>query len=271
MSDAEELAGYVAVWKRAVEDFVRLMEDVPSADWSRETDLPGWSVHDQVAHIAHLEALLAGAPHDEVEVGEPGHVRNQMGIFTEQGVVARRERSAADLLDEIRSSVAARHQSLLDNPPTDASEPAPGLFGAIGWNQRTLLRNRPLDVWMHEQDVRRAVGREGNLDSPAGKHVVNYLLEGLGIVVAKRAGAPAGTSVVLDIDDHGTVAVEVGGDGRATFVDPAPAAPTVRLAMPFESYVLLTGGRREPSRVEVSVAGDRAVADAVLSALAVTP
>ncbi len=270
MSDAEELAGYVDVWKRATEDFVRLMADVPESEWSTPTDLPGWTVHDQVAHIAHLEALLAGAPHDEVQIGEPEHVRSPMGTFTEQGVMARKDRTAADLIDEIRSSTAARHAELLANPVTDGAETAPGLFGAIGWNQRTLLRNRPLDVWMHEQDVRRAVGREGNLDSPAGKHVVTYLLEALGVVVAKRAGAPAGTSVVVEVVDHGTVAVEVGDDGRASFVD-APTEPTVRLSMPFNSYVVLAGGRRTPADVDVTVSGDRDLAQAILASLAVTP
>ncbi|WP_235737036.1 maleylpyruvate isomerase family mycothiol-dependent enzyme [Nocardioides alcanivorans] len=268
MTDAEELAGYIAVWKRSVDDFIALMEEVPAAEWSRTTDLEGWDVHAVVAHIAHLEALLAGARHDELEIGEPPHVKSPMGIFTEQGVVARRDRTPDELLDEIRAAVRSRAAALDAAPPTDGSVPAPGLFGAIGWNQRTLLRNRPLDVWMHEQDVRRAIGRPGNLDGPAAHHVSSYLMESLGFAVAKRAGAPAGTTVVLEVDGVGTTAVRVNDSGRAEQVEP-PADPTVRLAMPVADHVVLAGGRSAPA--DVRIGGDRDLADRILAVMGVTP
>ena len=45
---------------------------------------------------------------------------------------------------------------------------------------------------MHEQDVRRAVGRPGGLDTAPAQHTADYLLEGMGMVLAKRAAAPPG-------------------------------------------------------------------------------
>ncbi len=36
---------------------------------------PGWDVHAVVAHTAHLEAVLAGAPEETVAIGEPSHAR----------------------------------------------------------------------------------------------------------------------------------------------------------------------------------------------------
>ncbi|WP_110207760.1 maleylpyruvate isomerase family mycothiol-dependent enzyme [Nocardioides daejeonensis] len=270
MSDAEELAGFISVWQRAVDDFSLLLEEVPADAWATETDLPGWDVHAIAAHVAHLEALLAGAAHEEVEIGSPAHVKGMLGTFTEQGVVARRDRSPAELIDEIRRSVAVRADELAAAPPTDGDAPAPGLFGAIGWSQRTLLRNRPLDIWMHEQDIRRAIGSPGNLDSPAGAHVVAYLLEALGVVVAKRAGCPAGTSVVVEVDGVATTACLVGDDGRAAFVEP-PASPTARLSMSVEAYAVLAGGRGAADDVDVRIEGDTEVAERVLAAMAVTP
>ena len=69
----------------------------------------------------------------------------------------------------------------------------PGSSAASPGSWETLLRNRPLDVWMHEQDVRRAVGRPGGLDAPAAEHVADYLAESLGVRAgqAGRRGPPA--------------------------------------------------------------------------------
>lgn len=268
---SEELRGYVDVWWEAVNDFAALLEEVPAEQWSAPTDLPGWDVHAVAAHTAHLEALLAGARHDDqVDIGEPAHVTGAMGQFTEQGVVARRGRSADDLINELRSSATARRTALLEDPPTEPDAPAPGLFGAIGWTQRTLLRNRPLDVYMHEQDIRRAVGQPGNLDSPAAVHTASYMLESLGVVVGKRAKLPSGASVVVEVEGHSPVAVQVNDAGRAEPVA-APADPTVAIRTDRECFLLLAGGRRTPEEGRVAVTGDADLGEQVLRAMAVTP
>ena len=60
--------------------------------------------------------------------------------------------------------------------------PRPALFGGIGWSTWTLLRNRPLDVWMHEQDVRRARRPARRPRRRAAAHTADYLTESLGYV-----------------------------------------------------------------------------------------
>lgn len=272
MSEGEELRGYVEIWWQAIDDLTALLEEIPEESWGLPTDLPGWTVHDVAAHTAHLENLVAGGTHDDVEIGEPEHARGLMGRFTEQGVVARRDRSSDELINEIRASATARNTTLLAHQPEDGSAPAPGLFGAIGWTVRTLLRNRPLDVWMHEQDVRRAVGRPGNLDSPAAGHATSYLAESLGFVLAKKAQAPAGTTVVLELDGHPEVAATVGEDGRGQLLTEVPAEgvdATIRCDR--ESFLLLAGGRRQPEPGRVQIEGDAELGQRVLAALAVTP
>lgn len=265
------LVRLVEIWWQAIDDFSTLLETVDGQQWSAPTDLAGWDVHAIAAHTAHLESLLAGAPHDEVEIGEPAHVKGMMGQFTEQGVVARRDRSPDELITEIRTSATARRTALLADPPDDPAVPAPGLFGLIGWTTERLLRNRPLDVWMHEQDVRRAIGRPGNLDGPAAVHTADYLAESLGFVLVKRAGADPGTTAVLEIAGHAPYSVEVDEDGRGQLLDVAPNDPTVRLTMSRETFILLAGGRRpaEPGAVELS--GDTDLAGRVVAGLAVTP
>ena len=86
-------------------------------------------------------------------------------------MVARRDATPDELINEIRESATKRRTFLLTDPPDDAGELPPKTPGDIPWTWETLLRNRPLDVWMHEQDVRRAVGRPGGLDTaPARAH-----------------------------------------------------------------------------------------------------
>ena len=271
MSDAERLATYVETWWQAIGDFTALLDSLPDDAWAVPTDLAGWDVKAVAAHTAHLESLLAGGPEETADIGEAPHVTGPMGQFTEIGVVTRRDRSPASIIEEIRSTTAARHQSLVADPPTDAKAPAPGVFGLIGWTQNTLLRNRPLDVWMHEQDVRRAVDRPGGMDSAAAQHTADYLSEAFGFVVGKKVAPPAGTTAVLAVEGSPVVAVEVDESGRGQRLADPPAHPTVRLAMDRESFIVLAGGRRDAEPGAVSVDGDAGLGAAIVAQLGTTP
>jgi uncharacterized protein (TIGR03083 family) len=270
MSDAERLAGYVSVWWEAIDAFTHLLEQVPADQWSMPTDLPGWDVRAVAAHTAHLEALLGGRPHDDVEIGDAPHAHGMMGQFTEQGVVARRNDTPDQLITEIREATTARHTALLADPPTDPTASAPGLFGAIGWTTERLLRNRPLDVFMHEQDVRRAVGLPETIDSPQAIHSATYLLESFPFVLGKRAQAPAGTSARLSVHGHDPVTAVVGEDGRARPSD-IDGEPAVGLTMDRATFLVLSGGRRRATPGAVEITGDAALGAQILDAMGVTP
>ena len=270
MTEADRLRALVAVWWEAVDSFTHLLEHVGDDQWSTPTDLPGWDVHAVAAHTAHLEALLAGRAHDDIEVGDVPHAHGMMGQFTEQGVVARRAESPDALITEIRESTTARHTQLLADPPSDPDTPAPGAFGAIGWTTGRLLRNRPLDVWMHEQDIRRALDMRGNLDSAPAIHAADYLMESLPFIVGKRAQAPAGSVVRLEVAGHDPATAVVGDDGRGRTGTPDDE-PTVTLAMDRETFIVLAGGRRPAEPGVARVSGDLELGERVLAAMAVTP
>jgi uncharacterized protein (TIGR03083 family) len=186
-------------------------------------------------------------------------------------VVARRDRSPDAIINEIRSAATARHTALLADPPTDGTAKPEQIFGGIGWDWNTLLRNRPLDVWMHEQDVRRAVGRPGGMDSPAARHTAEYLAESLGLVVAKRVGAEPGTTVVLAIAGSEPIAFAVNEQRRGERLTEIPTDPTVGLAMDREAFILLAGGRRSPEPGAIAITGDATLGQKVVDTLAVTP
>jgi len=268
MSDAELLAGYIATWKQACADFIALGRTLTPEELRQPTDLDGWNVFDNVAHTAHLEHVLATGVEETIEVEAAPHIKNLTGAYTEQGVAARRGRPINEVLDELEQSVAMRSADLDANPPTDGSAPSPMTPAGVPWNNETLLGNRPLDVWMHEQDIRRAIGRPGGFDSPAVAHTVRRLAGGLPLVVGKRVAPPARSSVLLDIEGTLRGAV-VGDDGRA--LPAIPADPTARIELSTEAFILLAGGRRKPEQVEFTISGDHDLANAVLNHLAVTP
>ncbi len=271
MSDQERLAGYVETWWSAVGDFTSVLEQVPAEQWATPTDLAGWDVQACAAHTAHLEGILAGGPEETADVGEPPHVSGFLGLYTEIGVVNRRHRTPAEILAEIRDVTTRRHEQLLADPPSDASAKPASIFGGVPWTWEVLLRNRPLDIWMHEQDVRRAVGMPGGLDSAAAQHTADYLTESFGFVVAKKAGAPAGTTAVLRVEGSAPIAFTVNDQGRGERLPAIPDDPTFTLALDRESFIVLAGGRRQPAPGAVVTTGDQQLAAQVVASMATTP
>lgn len=273
--DKERLAGYVETWWQAVEDFTAVLEQVPAEQWTTPTDLAGWDVRACAAHTAHLESILAGNPEETADVGEPPHVTGFMGLYTEIGVVNRRDRSPEQIIGEIREVTSARQAQLIADPPTDGSASPTAIFGGVPWTWEVLLRNRPLDVWMHEQDVRRAVGLPGGLDSRPAQHTADYLTESFGFIVAKKAGAAPGTTAVLDVAGSPTVAFTVtqhaDGKVRGERLPVVPAEATVTLRTDRESFIVLAGGRRTPTEDAVTIQGDQELGARILAVMATTP
>lgn len=273
MSDAERLQRYIDVWRLIVAENVALLRDLDPDDWARPTDLPGWNVRYIAAHLAHLDSALAGNPQQQVDVPEAPHIKSPMGVFTESGPLARADWTTEEIIDEMESSAAKRAEALRTLMPVDPTAPGDGFAAVVGWSWETLLSNRVLDVWMHQQDIRRAVARPGGLIGPGGAHALALFSRSIPYVVGKRVAPPPGTSVTLDItgEHAATLAVAVGVDGRAALLDVAPADATVHLDMDFERFIILSGGRRTPDQVPVTVTGDTELGRAVLANLAVTP
>lgn len=271
MSDAARLAGLVETWRTAIDDFVALAREIPAEQWDLPTDLDGWSVKDNVAHTAHLEAVLAGAPEETVAVDPAPHIKDLTGFYTEQGVLARRDRDMAALCDEIEQSAATRYAELQADPPQDGTAMPPRTPGSVPWNNDTLLNNRPLDVWMHEQDIRRAIGRSGGYDGATAAHAIRRLAGGLPMVLGKRVAPPMGTGVRIDLSDAGASwSVAIGEDGRAARVERL-TEPTVLITLSAEDFVVLAGGRRTVEDTSPTFEGDAALGRTLLENLSVTP
>jgi uncharacterized protein (TIGR03083 family) len=245
---------------------VALAGELDEADWARPTDCDEWSVKDIVAHLAHLETELCNTEQNNAAQSNGTDV---VSAYTGAGVAARRERTPEELVAEFASAVELR-ASRLAELPDDPTAPAPVTPGGVAWSWDTLLRNRSVDVWVHEQDIRRATGRPGALDTTGAQVAVMTFSFSLPYVVGKRVKPPAMSTVQWKVTGETPLelAVRVGEDGRASAIETLDE-PSVTLTMTTETFTLLTAGRRDPVEVEVAIDGDQDLGRAILSAMAI--
>jgi len=241
---------------------IALCATLTPAQWRTPTACPGWTVHDQVAHLAGIEALLVGRPRPAHQLPPLPHVNSDIDREIEIDVDVRRNVPSAVLLDELRE-VAARHAAQLRAAPPDPATTLPHLGGVL-LRARTALSLRVLDAWVHGEDIRRATGHEPDDRAPAAEIATEVFLRGFDAVV-ERAAPPAGTVVVLEITEPFPNTRVVAFDAEPT------STPTVTLRMDVATYTSLSAGRIPVTGARVEIVGDRALARAVLAAMAVTP
>ena len=233
-------------------------------EWKTATDLPGWSVQDNLSHLIGIERMMEGLAATEHRGPKPGYIRNTIGEMNEHEVGARRPSTGAEVLGEWNELVAIRMQTLRNEDEAYFTQPSitPTGPGTLA----DFLDVRILDCWLHEQDMRRAIGRTGNLSSAAAEHTVDRLVRTIPIVVGKRAATPEGKAVAINItggvERHLICEVQ---NGRAAFVDEASATPLATIGLTTESFVVLAAGRSTSDHVDATVIGDHELAQRVLS------
>ncbi|HVU71656.1 MAG TPA: maleylpyruvate isomerase family mycothiol-dependent enzyme [Mycobacteriales bacterium] len=229
------------------------VDGIADADWQASTGCPGWTVKDNVAHVASLEVLLAGRDEPEHTAPPAPHVRDGLGQMMENLVDRRRSWSNAEVLAELRS-ITAERLAYLRGLGDDADQEIRGMRGLT--KASGALGLRVFDCLAHEQDVRRALGKPGNLDGVAA-HVTATRIS-LGVPSILEAAGVADVRVI----------VRVGADALTTDV----GTPTTTVTFPLEQLVTLFCGRSDGTRDGIVVDGDAAVGDAVVAALtALTP
>lgn len=253
-----------AVWASMADGTAGISEE----QWKTETECPGWTVQDNLVHITALEAMSIGKDLPLADVPDDlPHVKNDFGKQNERWIASRRSWTGADALAEFRAVTAERVDGLR---ALDAAG-----FGADSWTPqgpgtvRDLLPFRVFDSWVHEQDIRRALGRPGDLDSAAAAYVLGMMAQPMAFVVGKKVGAPDGSTVVFSL--QGPLArdlvIAVAG-GRASPVDTATDDtatddPAVTITMATETFTRLAAGRIDPGAAiaggDVTFTGDAAL------------
>ncbi len=238
-------------------------------DWSRPTCLPGWRVTDVVAHLIGTESMLAGdpTPSASVDVSALPHVRNDIAAFNEQWVQALRDEKPDAMLARFREITARRSEALTSMSQADFDAPSWTPAGQATYGR--FMQIRTYDTWMHEQDIRTTLGTPGNETGPAASTSLDEASRAMGYVIGKRAAAPDGSTVLIDLTGpiHCRLTIKV--DGRAHLIPEPDEPPTTTLHLPSSLFMRLCGGRPAPT-TPITIEGDHPLAHRILANLAFT-
>ena len=274
MSLHPTLQPYADAWTHSIEAISELVQPLPEADWNRRTPCPGWSVRDVVSHVIGLDCEMLGDPRPiHTLPRDLFHVTNDHQRYMEMQVDVRRHHTAPEMTSELEYVVIRRNRQLRN----DSRDPGTKVRGPLG-TELTLadsMRQHAFNIWVHEQDLRTALGRPGNLDSPGAHIARDVLLEALPDIVAVKADAPRSSAIVFDV--HGPIeflrTIRVDIQGRGT-LETAPAlGPAATLTLDWETYVRLACGRVTLETVadRVKAEGDPELTSAILRNFTVTP
>ena len=250
-------------------------------DLARPTDCPGWTVHDQLAHVVGVEAWLEGHKDPRVQLPQYDHIRSDLGKRIEYAVEVRRGHTGAEVIAELEDVLAQRLSTLRD-PALTAASIIPGPFGPD--QAAMVVAMRTFDVWTHEQDIRASLGRPGNLGSAAATVFISLAVTQLPKLIAKGAALESGHEVVVDVIGSGAgvaaragVRVVMDEQGRPRGhamtdgeLQQRTSDSTTTISLSTEAFTRRAAGRRSVSDTAYSVVGDDVVARSVLEALVVT-
>jgi len=259
----EEILDALAETCSSLED---LLESLQPAEWHIPTGCPGWDVQDVVSHIIGLEDQLAGLPDPDHTLPEGmDHLVDDLRRLEIQ-VDFRRGLPPEELVRQFHAATkrGLEIRRASDRAAEDITE------GPFGWRMPywRLLSIRTFDCFAHEQDVRRALGRPGNLDGQAAAVVGDLLAEMLPGVVARRVEELTTQRVIIE-----TV---TGADGRARRIEIGGVAgggmqAVTTAAIPFADLLAFACGRADASDDRVSVVGDAGLVARVLGSMGFTP
>ena len=134
---------------------------------------------------------------------------------------------------------------------------------------RELISVRILDCWVHEQDIRRATGKIGNLTGDSAAHVFDRLYKTLPFILGKRVKLADGSTAKFIFQGDDSEIISFGSHaGRARKIE-NPDNPSVELIMDHEIYLLLSCGRIPPDKAVISdrveIIGDQDLGSSILS------
>ncbi|MCE2818589.1 MAG: maleylpyruvate isomerase family mycothiol-dependent enzyme [Ilumatobacteraceae bacterium] len=213
-----------------------LGQTLTEEQWKTFTQLPRWTVQDNLSHLVAFEANFQGIPRPQHIATEKSHVKNELGSSNEDDVDVRRSLSGAQVLAE--------------------------------WNELTALRLQALRSANADYFMRRTLALPGHQSGPSAEHTIDRLIRTLPIVIGKRAQTPEGQCVVIRITGHVSrlIALPV-IDGRAQIRNEEPSSSLCDISMDSDVFLQLATGRAEYEELssDITVSGDASHATRVLT------
>lgn len=267
-----EVRHLIQQWKSLDE----LLAGLKKEDWTTPTALPGWSVRDVVAHIAGTELMLAGEPVPDIELPPEtrGYVHNPIGELNEKFVQEARSLAVEDAFADFREAISGRTAQLAEMSAAEHEAETDSPVGRVPY--RRFMGVRVFDCWVHEDDIRHALGMSHHLGSGPGRYAVEEIVRALPRIVGKKAGAPDGARVRFRVKGDPETELSLSTDvivaGRAGLADVDDSArTTVELVFDTPTFVRAATGRvtAEPDN-GVEISGDEDLGRRILESMAFT-
>jgi len=129
----------------------QFLQSISDREWKKKTPAPGWTIQDQVSHLASLERFAA-----EVLVeGQSRIDREDLSDFdawTESGVAQYRRRRHQEVIEQWRF---ARADVVDELSRREAGDRVPWLHGDM--SARSFATLRLMETWAHGLDVKAAI------------------------------------------------------------------------------------------------------------------
>ncbi|MDT0267028.1 maleylpyruvate isomerase family mycothiol-dependent enzyme [Streptomyces sp. DSM 44915] len=261
----------VDAWTQSIESISELVSSLVDGEWNRPTERVGWSVRDLVSHVIGGECEALGDPRPIHSLPRDlYHVVDETSRYHEVQVDVRRHHTGPEMTSELEYTIIRRSRHLRNERRTASDTVSHPLYGKLPLGE--YLQLRVADVWVHEQDLRRALRQPTTPDTPGALVARDVLLRRLPQVVAEQAKAPAKSAVVFDVSGPveflRTVRVDEQGNGS---VDSSPSlGPLVTFTLEWEIFTRVVTGRLRGRRIadQVRIEGEQDLAERILAGLA---
>ncbi len=262
----------VGLLRREFDAITELISSLDQGQWPMPTCLPGWTVHDVLGHMVGTELMLSGVRAPTVDVAHLDHVKNPIAEANEVWVESMRGRSGPDLVHRWREISSGRLAALEAMSQDEFDAPSWTPVGSDETYGR-FMRIRHFDCFMHEHDIRFALGLPARTDGDHQAWCLEEVATGLGYIVGRRAGMPDGARVAIRLTGEPACTYFIQVDGRASVVDELDGPATVGIELPVARFLRLTGGRDDGASGpggSVLLTGDRDLAARLAQRLAFT-
>ncbi len=181
--------------------------------WKTATCLPGWSVQDVLSHMVGTESMLSGSAPPAVDVSHLVPMKNPVAEANEVWVESMRSLGGPEVLRRWEVVTAGRLATLDGMSQADFDAPS---WTPVGRDETygRFMRIRHFDCYMHEHDIRFALGLPARAVADHQGSCLEEVATGLGYIVGRRAGLPDGSRVAIRLT--GEPASHVPGPGGRT-------------------------------------------------------
>src|SRR6266566_5623525 len=250
-----EISGAEA-FGRAADAFYRLLCALGEEDWTKPA-LRGLDVQGLVGHLIGVEEDVQRSVAGDPDVAFANHVDS-----TQPAAVRQADRSPAQTRAEWRQA-ADRTLDLAGE--SDAKVAVHGIRLPVD----ALLVVRAFELWVHDNDVRRAVGLPPSVpDTPVLRLMSDLAARMLPYAAARMGLPPADVHLVLTGPGGGTwdVATGQGAGGHGTGGQEAASQESLAIVADAVGFCRLAANRITPAELDPHITGDADRATDVLAA-----